>query len=121
KISDELPDIYVNKIRIARAIINILENAIIVPHKKLYKHIIFEVKPVDNGISIIVEDNGIGIEELDLPLIWEVGFSKNNTSGLGLPFAKQIIEDNEGTIGVKSKPNQGTTFTIFLPSNSGVA
>lgn len=121
KISDELPYIYVNKIRVARAVINILENAIIVPYKSLYKHIIFEVKPVDNGIKIIVEDNGIGIEECDLPLIWEVGYSKSNTSGLGLPFAKQIIEDNEGTIGVISKPNQGTIFTIFLPSNSDVA
>lgn len=116
KISDELPYIYVNKIRVARAIINILENAIIVPHKKLYKHIIFEVKPVDNGIHIIVQDNGIGIEESDLPLVWEVGYSKNNTSGIGLPFAKQIIEANEGTINIISEPNEGTTVTVFLPS-----
>lgn len=116
KIADELPDIYVNKIRIARAVINILENAIIVPHKHMYKHIIFEVKPVDNGLHIIVQDNGIGIEESDLPLIWEVGYSKNNTSGIGLPFAKQIIENNEGTISITSKPDQGTTVTIFLPS-----
>lgn len=116
KISDKLPDIYVNKIRVARAIINILENAILVPCNEAYKHIIFEVVPVENGMNIIVQDNGIGITEADLPLIWEVGFSRNNTSGLGLPFAKQIIEDNGGTINVKSKPNQGTVFTIFLPA-----
>lgn len=116
KISDELPDIYVNKIRVARAIINLLENAIIVPCTKPYKHIIFEAVPVENGMNIIVQDNGIGIEESDLPLIWEVGFSRNNTSGLGLPFAKQIIEDNGGTIGIKSKPNQGTVVTVFLPA-----
>jgi signal transduction histidine kinase len=116
KISDELPYIYVNKIRVARAIINILENAIIVPHKNLFKHIIFEVKPVDNGIHIIVQDNGIGIEESDLPLVWEVGYSKNNTSGIGLPFAKQIIEANEGTINIISEPNEGTIVTVFLPS-----
>lgn len=116
KISDNLPDIYVNKIRVARAIINILENAIIVPCTKAYKHIIVEVVPVENGMHIIVQDNGIGIEESDLPLIWEVGFSKNNTSGLGLPFAKQIIEDNGGTIGIKSIPNQGTIVTVFLPA-----
>lgn len=115
KISDELPDIYVNKIRVARAIINLLENAIIVPCNQPYKHIIFEVFPVDKGMHIIVKDNGIGIEEDDLKRIWEIGFSKNNTSGLGLPFAKQIIEDNGGTIGIKSKPNQGTVVTVFLP------
>lgn len=116
KISDELPDIYVNKIRVARAIINILENAIIAPCTKACKYIIFEVVPVENGMNIIVQDNGIGIEEADLSRIWEVGFSRNNTSGLGLPFAKQIIEDNGGTIGIKSKPNQGTVVTVFLPA-----
>lgn len=121
KIADKLPDIYVNKIRMARAVINILENAIVVPHKHLYKHIIFEVKPVNDGLQIIVQDNGIGIKESDLPHIWEVGYSTNNTSGLGLPFAKQIIEDNEGTIDIFSQSDKGTVVTIFLPSVDSVS
>lgn len=116
KVGDELPYIYVNKIRMARAIINILENAIIVPHKHLYKHIVLEVKPVEGGLHITVQDNGIGIKEDDMQRIWEVGFSTNNTSGLGLPFAKQIIVDNEGTIELYSEPDQGTMVTIFLPT-----
>lgn len=115
-IEEELPEIYVNKIRIARAVINILENAIIVPYKHPYKLIILDVKPADNGLFIIIQDNGIGIMESDLPRIWEVGYSTNNTSGLGLPFAKQIIGDNEGTIDISSQPDQGTTVSIFLPS-----
>lgn len=114
-ISENLPYIYVNKIRMARAIINILENAIIAPCSKDYKHIIFEAIRVQDGMSIIVRDNGTGIEEADLPLIWEVGFSKNNTSGLGLPFSKQIIEDNGGTIEIESRVNQGTDVTVFIP------
>ncbi|MDF2840058.1 MAG: hypothetical protein K0Q99_830 [Clostridia bacterium] len=116
KIAENLPDIYVNKIRMARAIINILENAIIVPCTKPYKHIIFEVKPMYKGLYIMIEDNGIGIEEENLQRIWELGFSTNNTSGLGLTFAKQVIEDNEGTIGILSQVNKGTVATIFLPS-----
>jgi signal transduction histidine kinase len=116
KIEDNLPLIYVNKIRMARAVINILENAIIVPYIHLYKYIIFEVKPVKSGINIIVEDNGIGIKESELLHIFEVGYSTNNTSGLGLPFAKQIIEDNEGKIDILSKQDAGTVVTIFLPS-----
>jgi signal transduction histidine kinase len=118
KIADKLPDIYVNKIRMARAVINILENAIIVPFTHSFKHIIFEVKPTSNGLHLIVKDNGIGIREEDLPRIWDVGFSTNNTSGLGLPFAKQIIEDNEGTIEVLSELGRGTAVTIFLPSTN---
>lgn len=113
---DKLPDIYVNKILVARAVINILENAINVRCTHPYRLINFEVKPIERGINIIVQDNGIGIKELELQQIWEVGYSTNNTSGLGLPFAKSIIEGNEGTIEIQSQEDIGTTVTIFLPS-----
>jgi signal transduction histidine kinase len=112
---DGLPDIYVNKIRISRAVINILENAIIVPSRHPYKVIKVSVKPAEKGINIAIEDNGIGIIESNLQQIWEVGYSTNKTSGLGLPFAKGIIEANGGTIGIQSQVDVGTTATIFLP------
>jgi signal transduction histidine kinase len=78
------------------------------------------VKPASGGIYIIVQDNGIGINESEIQRIWEVGYSTNNTSGLGLPFAKGIFEDNDGTIEVQSQVGIGTTVTIFLPSVEGV-
>lgn len=112
---EELPDIYINKIRIARAVINILENAIIVPCRYPYKIINVSVKQAEGGINIVIKDNGIGIKEYNLQQIWEVGYSTNNTSGLGLPFAKGIIEDNGGTIGIQSQADIGTTAAIFLP------
>jgi signal transduction histidine kinase len=115
-VEEGLPDIYVNKIRVARAVINILENAIIVPCKQPYKLINVSVITVEKGIKIIVQDNGIGITESNLQRIWEVGFSTNKTSGLGLPFAKSIIEDNEGTIELSSQVDVGTTVSIFLPA-----
>jgi signal transduction histidine kinase len=115
-IEEELPDIYVNKIRIARAVINILENAIIVPCMNKYKMINLDVRTSECGIKIIIGDNGIGIKDSDLKQIWEVGYSTNNTSGLGLPFAKRIIGDHGGTIEVVSGPDSGTTVTVFLPS-----
>jgi signal transduction histidine kinase len=116
KIEEPLPTLYVNKIRMARALINILENAIVVPTKEACKEILFEINPVEEGLYMSVRDNGTGIKESDLRQIWEVGYSTNNTSGLGLPFAKQIIEDNEGTIEISSQPGKGTAVTIFLPS-----
>lgn len=116
EINDNLPDIFVNKIRMARAVINILENAILAPCKHPYKHIIFVAKPVHNGMELIISDNGTGIKEEDLLHVWEVGYSTNNTSGLGLPFAKQIIEENEGNISLRSVPDKGAEATIFLPS-----
>lgn len=112
----ELPEIYVNKIRIARAVINILENSIIAPCRHQYKMINVSVEPTERGINIIIKDNGNGIKESDLRKIWEVGYSTNNTSGLGLPFAKGIIENNGGTIGIESQVDIGTTAIIFLPT-----
>lgn len=120
KIADELPDIYVNKVRMARAVINILENAINAPCRHSFKHILFEARTAQNGMEILVQDNGTGIKEEDLPRIWEVGFSTNNTSGLGLPFAQQIILDNEGTIELNSQQDEGTTVRIYLPSANNV-
>lgn len=116
EIDGELPPIYANKIRVARALVNILENSIIAPCRHPYKHIIISVKPADNGVLIIISDNGIGIKETDLHRIWEIGYSTNKTSGLGLPFARQVIEDNKGSIEIVSEPDKGTRSIIFLPS-----
>ena len=115
-VEEGLPDIYINKIRVARAVINILENAIIAPCTHPYKVIKFSVIPAEKGIKITITDNGIGIKEIDLQRVWEVGYSTNNTSGLGLPFAKGIIEDNGGTIEIQSKVDIGTAAAIFLPA-----
>jgi anti-sigma regulatory factor (Ser/Thr protein kinase) len=110
-----LPQILVNKVRVVRAIINILENAIVAPYRHAYKHIVIEVRAVAEGLRISISDNGIGIAPSMLHRIWEVGYSTGHTSGLGLPFAKQIIEENEGTVEVESELNQGTTVFISFP------
>lgn len=114
---ENLPMIHVNKIRVARAVINLLENAIVAPCKYPYKKINFEVNSHLNGILIRVKDNGVGMKESDSSHIWEAGYTTKNTSGLGLPFAKQVIESHNGWIDIKSQPGQGTTATLFLPSS----
>ncbi|HYE08957.1 MAG TPA: ATP-binding protein, partial [Patescibacteria group bacterium] len=58
--------------------------------------------------------------ESNIQRIWEVGYSTNNTSGLGLPFAKRIFEDNGGSIVVQSQVDIGTTVTISLPAFEGL-
>ncbi|MDI3481791.1 MAG: two-component system, sensor histidine kinase GlnK [Tepidanaerobacteraceae bacterium] len=79
---------------------------------------------VDEGyIYIIVADNGKGIDERDMPYIFEPGFStKFNedgsiSTGLGLTHVKNLVEDIGGEILVKSKKGKGTKFEIKLPLN----
>ncbi|MCC2685976.1 MAG: two-component system sensor histidine kinase [Paenibacillaceae bacterium] len=72
--------------------------------------------------SAIVEirDNGKGIAEADLPYIFERFYRADPArrsaegSGLGLAIAKQIVEDQEGKIWVRSKPGEGTRIMISL-------
>jgi signal transduction histidine kinase len=111
-----LPKILVNKVRVVRAIINILENAIVVPYRHAYKYILIDVSGCEEGLKISISDNGIGITPEDIPKIWEIGYSTGQTSGLGLPFSKQIIEENNGTVKVGSELNKGTIVTVFFPA-----
>lgn len=115
-ISEELPIIRVNKVRVVRALINIIENAIVAPCTREVKVINVNLVKVNRGIHIEISDNGTGIDEGILNEIWQIGYSTKKSSGLGLPFAKQIIEENLGDIDLKSSPMNGTTVTVFLPS-----
>ncbi|MBR0182290.1 MAG: hypothetical protein IJQ05_03300 [Bacteroidaceae bacterium] len=68
--------------------------------------------------SIVIWDNGIGIEEGSIDKIFDPFFTTKPTAeapGVGLYLARQIIEDFGGTVGVKSVKNEWTEFTIQLP------
>lgn len=69
---------------------------------------------------IQVIDNGKGIHPNVMPHLFELFHSTkgNRGTGLGLPVAKKIVEEHEGTLEVKSKPGEGTTFTISLSAFS---
>ena len=67
-------------------------------------------------IRIMVTDEGKGIPDDVLPSIFEPLFStKAKNTGLGLSLVHGIVEQHAGVIDVKSKVNEGTTFTIILP------
>jgi signal transduction histidine kinase len=66
---------------------------------------------------IDIIDNGRGIAAEDISKVFEPYFSTKETgTGLGLAIVKKAIDDHQGTITVKSKPDEGTTFTITLPA-----
>lgn len=69
-------------------------------------------------VEIQFSDNGMGIDPRFLPHIFKPFFStkvKNEGVGLGLFIAYHIVRDLKGEIFVKSKPNQGASFFIYLP------
>ncbi len=70
------------------------------------------------SVVISITDTGCGIASEDLKHIFEAFFTKKEKgTGLGLAVTKNIIEEHGGTISVKSKVGEGTTFTLELPIN----
>jgi signal transduction histidine kinase len=80
----------------------------------------------ENQIVVEIEDTGEGIDEDQLPRIFERFYQvkdkgnqpRRKGTGLGLALVKEIIEAHRGTVSVKSKPGDGTTFRIELPGYS---
>lgn len=114
----ELPGLYINKVRVSRALINIIENAMSVPTTNAVKKVIINVYSVERYVIIEITDNGVGIPESQMNKVWNVGFSTKESTGLGLAFGKKVIEDNEGTIEIKSIVSVGTTVRITLPDEA---
>ena len=73
------------------------------------------------SVSIEVGDNGVGIQPSDMNKVFEPYFTTKHKSsihqgtGLGLPITYQHVQDHRGTIELKSKVNEGTTFLITIP------
>ncbi|RKO62101.1 ATP-binding protein [Caldibacillus debilis] len=76
----------------------------------------------DDKLWLEVSDNGSGIPEEDLPFVFERFYKADKArtrgrsgTGLGLAIVKNIVDAHRGTIEVKSKIGQGTTFTVMIP------
>ena len=71
----------------------------------------------NNKLQIIIEDTGCGIKDVDK--IFMAGYTTKGVgvgTGLGLAISSKIIAKHKGSIEVKSKINQGSKFTITIPS-----
>src|SRR6266581_682286 len=119
-IDSSLPAVRVDREAIARAIVNLVNNALKYSAEekflgvKLYR---------DNGaVKLEVEDHGIGIARRDQSKIFEKFYRTgdplvHNTkgSGLGLSLVRHITEAHGGDIAVESAPGKGSKFILSLP------
>jgi signal transduction histidine kinase len=68
-------------------------------------------------VRVDITDTGRGIAAEDISQVFEPYFSTKDTgTGLGLAIVKKAVDDHGGTITVRSKQGEGTTFTITLPT-----
>jgi signal transduction histidine kinase len=107
--------------KLKRVLMNILENSIKYMDKAEGR-IRLKVQEIDGKALISVTDNGQGIPEEAIQLIFDRFYradpSRNAStggSGLGLAIAKQIIEEHGGMIWASSEVGRGTTIYMTLP------
>jgi signal transduction histidine kinase len=77
-------------------------------------------RAVEGGVEAAVRDTGGGIPPEDLTRIFDPFYStKERGTGLGLPYALQVVQEHGGTIRCESQVGSGTCFTVRLPAASG--
>ncbi|WP_313756092.1 HAMP domain-containing sensor histidine kinase [Tissierella sp.] len=115
-------EITMDKDKLKQIMYNLLSNSIKYLNDK-GKVLIILTKDETNAIIKII-DNGIGIEEKNLPFIFDrfyradISTNKNtNGTGLGLPIVKSIIDAHGGTVNINSKYGEWTEVVITLPLN----
>ncbi|CAJ0721889.1 MULTISPECIES: sensor histidine kinase [Ralstonia] len=77
-----------------------------------------------DGVSVTVEDRGLGIPERDIERLFERYVRGGNVAGtvgagVGLYLVKLVVELHRGTITVTSEEGKGSTFNVFLPRLKG--
>ena len=101
-------------------IYNLCDNAI--KYNRKGGTVAVTVGPVENGVEVSVEDNGIGIPVEDQDRVFERFYRVDKShskdisgTGLGLSIVKHGVALHDGQIQLKSEPGKGTTVTVLLP------
>lgn len=117
--ANEIVQIEGDRSRLTQVFLNLITNAVIyTPNDGEITVYVVEKK---KKIEIRIQDTGIGIEQEEIPRIFERFYrvdkarSRNSGgTGLGLAIVKHLVELHRGTIQVESEMGEGTTFTVIL-------
>lgn len=118
-----LPLVRADELRIRQVIINLLSNAAKFSNGS---EVIIRAYRENNGLTIEVEDSGIGIEKKDIDRVFSpfvqaetpAGASKKTSgTGLGLSVSRELMRLHGGDLELKSVPGAGTTALITFPSD----
>lgn len=122
ELEDNLPKVRFDSDKIIQVLTNLINNAIkFTPEPG---RVSVTVKRHKEEMAIQVRDTGIGIPKDELSKIFGEFYRVEQSgehvkgTGLGLPIVEKIVKLHGGRIEVESEPGQGSTFTVFLPSEA---
>jgi signal transduction histidine kinase len=112
-----IPPIAVDAAMMADAFLNVIRNAVeaVEEHGKVVVSSRY-FDETHQAVVVEIKDNGSGIDEADMPHIFNPFFTrKNYGTGLGLSLVEKIVDLHQGVIDILTKKNEGTTVLIILP------
>lgn len=117
---DEKITVYGDRVHISNAIGNLLENAVKYSGDSVHIKIFAEENSQD--LTIIVEDNGIGIPPADQKRVFERFYRVNSSEhsakgkgfGLGLNYVQWVAISHRGGVSVESEPGKGSKFKLTI-------
>ena len=120
EIDDAVPDLQADSDAMMRAVLNLLSNAMKYSGKS--REIEVRLGLRRNLAVIRVRDHGFGLPEVEQQQIFEKFYRAPQPegesvpgTGLGLTLVKHVAEEHGGGVEVKSRPGEGSTFSIVLP------
>jgi two-component system phosphate regulon sensor histidine kinase PhoR len=113
-----------DRIHLTNLLYNLIDNA--VKYTEQEPRIRIGTANNDEGVTISVQDNGIGISASEQRKIFDRLYrvptgNIHNTKGfgLGLSYVRTVVERHGGRIHLESAPGRGSTFHIFIPFEHG--
>jgi len=120
----KLPTLEADATQMRQLIQNLIGNALKYHQKDVPPIVEITSRPLRDGFwEIMIKDNGVGIEDHQINLVFHP-FERANSgnlfegTGMGLAICKKIVDRHGGSIHVVSQPNKGTSFIILLPEKN---
>ncbi|GAB2544351.1 sensor histidine kinase [Spirosoma aerophilum] len=134
-LDDTLPTLTGNPMQLRQLFQNLLSNALKFVRPGLIPKISINIQSITADdvpisipnwakqpwVAINISDNGIGFDQKYKEQIFQLferlhGRSEYTGTGIGLAICRKVAENHGGTITAHSKPNEGSTFTVYLPA-----
>lgn len=114
--------IFIDPDRIAQILGNLVDNALRYTPER--GSVVLAMSGTDESVSFEVSDTGPGIDEQDIPRVFERLYVaqryrpiRPEGSGLGLSIVKELVDSMGGTVSVTSRPGHGTTVYVAIPAS----
>jgi signal transduction histidine kinase len=120
-VAPNLPPIHADADAMVTVLLNLLDNAY--KYSPDEKHVVLRAFANDGNVCLEVEDNGIGLSRAASKKVFRRFYQvdrrvsrESGGVGLGLSIVQFIVDAHGGTVGVNSRPERGSRFTVTVPS-----